>query len=352
MAIKRKRKLTISEKTEIEEQIRVEKIPYDYDTKEYPIEVIKLKYSKGQLFVPQYQREFVWDEKQSSRFIESILLGVPIMPFLVSSIYDCAGKLEIIDGSQRIRSIYKFINNEFKLKNLRKLYKLEGLYYEDLPSWVQNDFMLRDFRFHVITEKADLTVRADIFDRVNTSSKKLTDSEIRKGAFQGEFYSFIIDCANNKLFRKLCPISNEIAKRGEYEELVCRFFAYSEKYTEAKHEVAGFINRYVQDKTKSGFDRTEMENSFNMMLKFVEKYFEPNYFSPGKRATPRVRFEAIAVGVYLALKEYPTLEISNIDWILSKEFKEKTTSDASNNPGRLAGRIEYVRDQLISSMIE
>nr|WP_321520592.1 DUF262 domain-containing protein [uncultured Macellibacteroides sp.] len=349
MAKQRKRKLTISEKMEIEEQIRIEKIPYDYDTKEYPIEVIKLKYSKGQLFVPEYQRDFVWDEKQSSRFLESILLGVPIMPFLVSSVFDGGGRLEIIDGSQRIRSIYKFLNNEFKLKDLHKLDKLEGLYYEDLPEWVKNDFMLRDFRFHVITEKADFCVRADIFDRVNTSSKKLTDSEIRKGAFQGEFYSFIIDCARNELFRSLCPISGDSAKRGEYEELVCRFFAYSEKYTEARHEVAGFINRYIQEKTKTGFDRTEMERDFNSMLTFVQDNFAPNYFSPGRKATPRVRFEAIAVGVCLALNNEPTLKISNIDWINSKEFKEKTTSDASNNPGRLVGRIEYVRDQLLLS---
>lgn len=343
--------LDIESVKKIETQIREEKIPYDYDTKEYPIEVINMKMEKKQLFVPEYQRNYVWDDKQASRFIESLLLGVPIMPFFVSSVFEQEGKLEIIDGSQRLRSIQKFIKDEIRLIGLRKLTSLEGLYYTSLPEWVKNDFLLRDLRFHVINEKADFSVRADIFDRINTSSKRLIDSEIRKGAFQGEFYSFIIKCAANDTFRKMCPISKEAAKRGEYEELVSRFFAYSEGYEYAKHEVAGFINKYIQRKTEEGFNKMELEQDFFSMLNFVKENFAPNYFSPGRNATPRVRFEAIAVGVHLALKEKPTLKVKNIDWIMSEEFKKKTTSDASNNPGRLKGRVEFVRDNLLKSCI-
>ena len=61
----------------------------------------------------------------------------------------------------------------------------------------------------------------------------------------------------------------------------------------------------------------------------------------------RVRFEAISVGVALALKERPDLHIDNVDWLNSEEFKELTTSDASNNEGKLAARVEYVRDKLL-----
>jgi hypothetical protein len=85
------------------------------------------------------------------------------------------------------------------------------------------------------------------------------------------------------------------------------------------------------------------------MLDFVEKYF-PNGFSKAKGhvRTPRIRFEAISVGVALALKENPQLVPKSIDWLDSEEFKEYTTSDASNSRPKVIRRIEYVRDHLLN----
>ena len=65
----------------------------------------------------------------------------------------------------------------------------------------------------------------------------------------------------------------------------------------------------------------------------------------------RVRFEAISVGVALALREYPDLEVENVDWLNSNDFKVLTTSDASNNEGKLVARVEYVRDKLIGAKV-
>lgn len=102
----------------IEEQIQRESVPYVYDTKEYPVEVIVAKYSKDQIFVPHYQRNYVWKKEEKSRFIESVFLGVPIMPFLVSVSGDDA-ELEIIDGSQRIRTLEEYCRDGFKLSGLK-----------------------------------------------------------------------------------------------------------------------------------------------------------------------------------------------------------------------------------------
>jgi len=84
------------------------------------------------------------------------------------------------------------------------------------------------------------------------------------------------------------------------------------------------------------------------MLDFVDKNF-PYGFAKSKNAksTPRVRFEAIAVGVALALRENEKLIVNNVDWIESDEFRVHTTSHASNSPNRVTGRIEYVRDMLL-----
>lgn len=87
---------------------------------------------------------------------------------------------------------------------------------------------------------------------------------------------------------------------------------------------------------------------FDRMVQFVQKTFPCGFAkSENAKATPRVRFEALSVGVALALRENPNLSVTNIDWINSNEFKEHTTSDASNNEGKLKLRVEYVRDQLL-----
>ena len=184
-----RKKLTIDEIAAIDTQIQTASIPYDYDTKEYPTEVIIQKYEKDQIFVPTYQRNFVWTPKQRSRFIESVFLGVPIMPFLVS-ISGEESELEIIDGSQRIRTLVEYCSNNLKLVGLEKLSSLNGTKFGDLSKNRQNKFLLRDFRFHVVTEKATPDVRADIFNRVNTSSNRLSPSETRKGVYQSKFYDF------------------------------------------------------------------------------------------------------------------------------------------------------------------
>ena len=84
------------------------------------------------------------------------------------------------------------------------------------------------------------------------------------------------------------------------------------------------------------------------MLKFVDGNF-PFGFAKSKKAksTPRVRFEAISVGVALALRENENLNVDNIDWIESDEFKIHTTSHASNSPNRVTGRIEFVKNKLL-----
>lgn len=349
---KKKRPLDPQKTDALEQELSSACVPYNYDTKEYPIEVILSKYDKGEIFVPAYQRDFIWKTDQKSKFIESLFLGVPIMPIFVSVSGEDA-ELEIIDGSQRIRTIVDYCNDRLKIQSLEKLTQLNGSYFSELPTSRQNKFKLRDIRFHVVTDKADPQIRADIFNRVNTSSTRLSPSEKRKGAYQSPFYQFIIETAKSDKLRRLCPISNSKVKRGEYDELVLRFFAYSEEYLKFRHDVAPFLDNYVKRHQKD-YNEVKLSNSFNRMLDFVEKNFPDPYFAKVKndKTTPRVRFEALAVGVHLALEENPELIIKNFKWLNSIQFKALTTSDASNNSGRLKNRIEFVRDVLLGKNIE
>lgn len=354
MAKKIKSKFNNEKLDLIQKQIEKKSIAYDYRTKDYPFEVLVNKFGDEEdldatLYVPSYQREYVWDNKKKSRFIESVLLGVPLTPFFVSE--DKRNRLEIIDGSQRIRTLIAFFNNEFQLSKLEILTEANTAKFKDLPEWYQRKIKLRDFRVIVVSDKADIAIRKDIFNRINTSNEKLTDSEIRKGSYSGDFYNLVLELKNHIPFRKVCPVSKYKESRGEYEELILRFFIYSDKYLESKHAVAGFLNSNLQLMNESEFDKEEYTNRFFKMVNFIEKHFPYGFRKDEKdSSTPRVRFEAISVGTYLALKEVPELSTPNIDWLNSKGFHFQTTSDSSNNPNRLKNRIEFVRDGLLNRL--
>ena len=108
----------------IEEQIIKERKTISYYPADYSVELIYKKYSekreenKNEIFVPMYQREFRRNSKEQSRFIESLLLGLPVPPlFLCDSVVEkneIFSRLEIVDGSQRVRTISAFFENKLK----------------------------------------------------------------------------------------------------------------------------------------------------------------------------------------------------------------------------------------------
>lgn len=319
----------------------------DYEIREYTLELLIEKYREGEIFIPKYQRGYVWDEKRASKFIESLILGLPI-PYMFLA--DNNGLSEIVDGSQRIRTLDYFLKNDLPLQKLEKLTFLEGFRFEDMPLSRQRRFKKKTIRLIELTEKADLETRQDVFQRINTSPVLLSAMEIRRGSFDGEFSKFIDHCSKNQKFKILCPISNERKDRAERQELVLRFFAYTERYTSFVQRVDDFLNDYMKDKKQNGFNADSLAETFEDMLDFVDKYF-PYGFRKGinHNTTPRVRFEAIAVGVGVALKENPNLvpAIPVNQWISSPEFEEITTTDAANNRTKFIGRIEFVKNKLL-----
>jgi len=334
-------------------QIKEKSTLYDYRTKDYPFEVICTKYgdednTNSTLYVPEYQRKFIWKPDRQSKFIESVLLGVPLTPFLVSE--DKDSRLEIIDGSQRIRTLIAFFENKLKLRKLGKLTEINEAKFSDLPKKIQNYIKNRDFRV-IVVDNADDEIKKDIFERINTTSEKLTDAEIRKGSYSGNFYNLILELAKNNDFNEVCPVSSSKEKRGENEELILRYFAYIDKYLEFKHDVALFLNDYLDEMNYNGYEENYYKEAFNSMVKFVKINF-PFGFRKEKnsKSTPRVRFEAIAVGTHLALLENKMLKKPNMEWLDSNGFKIQTTSDASNNPNRLKNRVEFVRDGLLGKL--
>ena len=339
---------------EIEDQIIDNQKTIDYDTKDFTVELLVGKFEAGEFRIPDYQRAFVWNEERQSKFIESVLLGLPIPFMFMADRSD--GNLEVVDGAQRLSTLAAFLKNKLRLRPLEKLTLLQGLTYGELPPAQQRKFRNRSLRMIVLSDKTTPESKFSIFERINTGSDALKHSELRKGAYSGPFYNFVNECAGRTDFMELCPVGVNPARRGEREELVLRFFVYAEKYRDFQHDVGGFLNSYIQEKNRQYKKDTDFEKrdlrekgkQFADMLDFVKKHFPYGFAkTPKAKTTPRVRFEAISVGVTLALRQVPQLQPQDMTWLNSREFQRQTTTHGSNSSTRLRGRIEFVKDALL-----
>lgn len=349
-------------KAAAEEQIRELQADVDYDTKEYPVEVIVQKFQTGlddgvnELYVPDYQRDMAWDEGRQSKFIESVLIGLPIPYLFVADVgkeLEEGGRLEIVDGSQRIRTLQLFMSNQLRLRKLEKLTSLENFSYGDLPASRQRRFNRRTLRMIELTERADEAIRRDIFERINTGSVELRDMEKRRGIRPGPGLDLVQRCAERPLFGKLAPLTETQVRKKDRLELVLRFFTYLDRYQQFTNRVGPFLDEYLKEMNAMSPARlTSMESEFDRMLTFVDHHFESGFAKASShKTTPRVRFEAIAVGSALALKEEPELDPGPPEeWLESEEFRNLTTSGSSNSRPRVVARIEFVRDQLLGKM--
>ncbi len=335
----------------------------DYEIKEWPIGVLVEKFTSGretdesELFIPDYQREMVWTPRQQSRFIESILIKLPV-PFIFAADVgqgDREGALEIIDGSQRIRTLDNFLSDRLELVGLKKLTQAIGMRFSDLSKPRQMRFKRTTVRVIELTEKADEDARREMFDRLNSGGTRLTTMEVRRGVVDGPFMTFITECAANEQFKALVSLSDRYANRKEHEEFVLRYFAYLNNYQGFQKSVDDFLTDYLQSKNGDFLDaeKQAMLDEFSRMLSFVSRYFPCGFKRTGYKTVPRIRFEAIAVGVSLALREKPDLAPGDINqWLDSSEFIKHTRSDASNSRPKLVNRIHYVRDNLLGKAFE
>jgi Protein of unknown function DUF262 len=324
-----------------------------YIVTDYPVELLVNKFKEegtdeGDLYIPPYQRQLRWIERSRSYFIESVLLRIPVPPIFL---YEVEGKLEVVDGSQRVRTLFQFINNKFSLSDLEKLDILNGMNFQDLPPAIQKRFLNTSIRSFVLDEGTDTSTRIEMFRRLNTTGKKLHDSEIRKGAYQGSLLTLILECANSALFKELTPrISKASDADSERQELVTRFFVYSDHYEDFRHDVQRFLDsRLIEgNKSLSSDDLNRMSLEFDRTMKFIKANYPYAFYRTDKAATlPRVRFEAVAVGTCLALRAKPKLKVDGTDWLRGDEINKLVRTDASNSGPRLRARIEFVRDKLL-----
>lgn len=342
-----------AEKQIIEQSKRIE-----FFITEYSVELLADKMRSDDFVIPAYQREFTWENERKSKFLESVVMGLPIPFIFFWEMPD--GRLEVVDGSQRLRTIEEFLHKGFRLGTLEQLDLISGFTFAELPESRQRKIRNRSIRGIVLNEHADEAARLDMFERINTGSKIANPAEVRRGALAGPFLDLVIELSLDKTFRALAPMSDKEANGRGYEELVTRFFAYGDGLDGYKDGPRDFMFLYSRKMNAAFAENPALVETyrerFRAMVSFVGQVF-PYGFRKGTKgkATPKARFEAIAIGSHKAVSARPDLATHDAEhfdvtsWLTGADFATATTSDGANARARLEGRINFVRDKLLEA---
>jgi uncharacterized protein with ParB-like and HNH nuclease domain len=340
---------------DIQTQLNAQKRLVDFNT--YDISVKELISMVGENIIdiaPEYQRQFRWSSSRQSQLIESVFLGIPIPSLFMATNPDSSW--ELIDGVQRLSSLIHFAGDDkarkkinlaspLKLGELIKLSAFNNMSFIDLPKTIQLEFLLKPLKITTLSDKSDLNVRFDLFERLNTGGVRLTDQEIRSCIYRGTFNDFIKEIAKNKDFKIAVKLPKERETDGTREEFVLRFFAFLYKYKSFDHSVVDFLNTYMSDSTKL-FNYEENKLIFEKTFKELAKL--DGGISRKRTTTPTNLFEAVSVGAALTLKRGVKLNLKGFHIWLNSEELTRLTTGATNSRVKVKGRIEYCLNKFSS----
>lgn len=302
---------------------------------------------------PEYQRQFRWPIENQSRLIESVFLGIPVPSLFMAANKD--GSWELIDGVQRLNSLIHFVGNKEQLKkfgfkspmvleDLDVLTEYNGSSFNDLPQTLKLKFSLRPLKVTTLSDKSDLKVRFDLFERLNTGGIKLTDQEIRACVFRGQFNDFISELSENEHFNSIVNLPSAKINDGTKHELILKFFAYKNSRDKFDHSVVGFLNDYMAESTTS-FNYKKNRSLFERTFEALAQELPDGIKRGNRKTTPFNLFEAVAIGAADAIEEGIDIRDKNVSVWIDDEELTKLTSSATNSRPKLKARIQYCYDR-------
>ena len=260
----------------------------------YPVKSIKAMLDGGDYKLnPEYQRRKRWDNGRKSRLIESFIMNVPLPPIFLYE-YDYS-KFEVMDGLQRLTSIYDYYSGNFSLEGLEYWKELEGKTYEQLPEEIQKGIDRRYISSIVLleetakTEKEAEELKQIVFERLNSGGEKLTPQETRNALYNGKFNQLCLKLSRNDSFRKMWKIPlesegekklliSEAYRKMDDVQLVLRFFSY--RFLDSlTGTVEDFLDEYLKQANKFS-DKTllELENLFTDSIETIYEIFGDEAF--------------------------------------------------------------------------
>jgi hypothetical protein len=274
---------------------------------DYPVDGLVRRLQSDSIFIPPFQRKFVWKKAQASRFIESLLLGLPVPGVFLAKEAD-SQRLLVIDGQQRLRTLQFFYEgvfqkSEFDLVDVDP--KFEGLTYRTLLE--EDRRRLNDSIVHATVVKQEYPEENDnsiylVFERLNSGASLLHPQEIRACIFHGEFNKLLGSLNQYPSWRAVYGPENS---RMKDQELILRFFALyfdAEKYTQP---MEGALNRYMKsNRNLQRQDTTTLERTFYPTIDLISESLGVDAFRP-VRALNAAVFDAVMVGLARRLGKQP-----------------------------------------------
>jgi hypothetical protein len=255
----------------------------------YSIFELKRQFSKGKIVLdPEFQRESVWkSKKQKSELVESILMGIPLPIVYFSE--NSEGRLQVVDGRQRLTTLFEFLDDGFSLSELNILKQLTGKKFSGLSPIEQSD--LEDYQLiaYVIKPPTPDRIKFDIFDRVNRGGTRLNNQEMRNALYQGKVVKLLKELSQLESFLKATNFSvNPTRMKDRY--LILRFLAFylwqekrlldkNGKLLEYKSDIDEFLGKSME--IINEFDEVkieELKGVFELAMKNAYYFLGKNAF--------------------------------------------------------------------------
>jgi hypothetical protein len=313
---------------------------------------------------PEFQRRERWDESRQSRWIESLVMNVPIPPVFLGE--DEYGQYVVLDGRQRLTALSKFLNNDLKLRGLEVWDDLNGMTFQAMVKRDLDKYLTRRFiPAVVILKESSSVVKYDVFDRLNTGGVQANHMEIRNAIYRGEFTDALLDLSRLPEFCALWEIpADPIAAEGNslYQqmrdlELVLRFFALSD-YSAMTLSFRDHLSEFMDTRNKDYKTQPHLKNEdaqrFAQAVRTCHRIFGSGaFFKPPNKDGKRQRSFPLADALMVAFADYPTAAITDDQAAKARELVAglfendafvKAIGTGTNGRGAIATRITLAQE--------
>jgi len=293
------------------------------------------QWRQGDLILdPLFQRRKVWEDSRASKLVESAILDVPLPIFYFAEEQD--GRQEVIDGQQRLRAFFRYLDNEFELKSLKTLPELKRKRFRDLDKATQRKISKCALRTVIFKKESDEELRFEIFERLNTGAVPLNAQELRNCIYRGAYNQLLIDLSENADYMALMGFKGP-DKRMKDVEYVLRFAAfYHSTHLKYKPPMARFLDEDMRThRNIESADANEMQAAFKTSVSLIRSLLGSNAFRRFHRGT-----EDNPDG-YWEPKKFNAALFDILMW-----------GFASKDKNRVMSQLDAIREALIALMTE
>ena len=228
---------------------------------------------------PSYQRRSVWNQDYKDYFIDTVLNEYPAPAIFIYQEITPAGvpKVSIVDGKQRLSTLFQFVGNEFPVYEKIKTQQFRGKYFKDLKTDKKIEFWGYQFAVEYLPS-SDEEIIGNVFDRINRNVSKLTPQELRHAKFDGYFIRMAEDLSDwmfNYLEQKSKNFPNlhsTSKKQMKDVEMVGQLLLFLEEG--AKSYSADYLDKAFTERDTEWEKKDEIEEEFRETIKSIGKILD------------------------------------------------------------------------------